>query len=135
MCSENGTVYVDHDFADTLREGQERASRWPAASRMYKKVKNLAGQTLLAISIPHYKRWKATLTPGEVVWLSPKYVAFQSFPNVAKNSQAYVASRTYIRHEDVDEIERLLLDDPDFTDIELSGIRITRSFLEAALAY
>ncbi|KAJ3524751.1 hypothetical protein NMY22_g10864 [Coprinellus aureogranulatus] len=42
---------------------------------------------------------------------------------------------TYIRHEDVDEIERLLLDDPDFTDIELSGIRITRSFLEAALAY
>jgi hypothetical protein len=43
--------------------------------------------------------------------------------------------RTYLRHEDVDEIERLLLEDPEFVDVELNGIRITRSFLEAALAY
>ncbi|TEB32793.1 hypothetical protein FA13DRAFT_1813157 [Coprinellus micaceus] len=112
--SENGTIYVGDHFTHALKRGQDLASRWPAAHRVFKKVKTVAGQSLLRISVPHYKRWKRTLTPGEVFWLSP---------------------RTYLRHEDVDEIERLLLEDPEFVDVELNGIRITRSFLEAALAY
>lgn len=42
---------------------------------------------------------------------------------------------TYIRHEDVDEIERLLLADPNFVELELHGLHLPRSFFEAAAAY
>jgi hypothetical protein len=72
MLSENGTIYVDDHFTHALKRGQDLASRWPAAHRVFKKVKTVAGQSLLRISVPHYKRWKRTLTPGEVFWLSPR---------------------------------------------------------------
>ncbi|KAJ2918642.1 hypothetical protein MD484_g1774, partial [Candolleomyces efflorescens] len=109
--SENGTEYVDHDFKNLM---ERRAFRPGTLNNIYGAVKNQVGKVLMRISVPHYKKWKATLTSGNVYYLSPN---------------------TYIRHEDVDEIERLLLADPDFVELELHGLHLPRSFFEAAAAY
>ncbi|KAJ2934837.1 hypothetical protein H1R20_g2312, partial [Candolleomyces eurysporus] len=109
--SENGTEYVDNDFRALI---ERRAFRPSTLHNVYDTVKNQVGKVLMRISVPHYKKWKATLTPGKVYYLSPN---------------------TYIRHEDVDEIERILLADPSFVELEFHGLHLPRSFFEAAAAY
>lgn len=43
--------------------------------------------------------------------------------------------RTGIRTEDIDELEQLLLADPEFVDVQVLGFRVNRRFFEAALSY
>ncbi|KAF5338329.1 hypothetical protein D9611_012472 [Ephemerocybe angulata] len=112
--SDNGTAYIDEDYVELLQKGAERAAKWSFASRTYRKVFNTFGTALAAISVPHYKHWKDTLMAGDVLWLSKK---------------------TYIRHEDVDELERLLLEDKDWTELEVHGLHLPRSFFEAVTSY
>ncbi|KAF8159503.1 hypothetical protein B0H34DRAFT_406659 [Crassisporium funariophilum] len=110
--SANGTTYVDEEYAETLRKS---ANAQPGYyHRIYNVVKDSVGNKLLEISIPHYKKWKSTLSHGELIYLSPL---------------------TTIRTQDVDELEILLLEDPDFVDIQVHGFRINRRFFEVATSF
>ncbi|KAJ3507203.1 hypothetical protein NMY22_g17002 [Coprinellus aureogranulatus] len=99
--SDNGTVYVDEHFIKTYEQGKKFARSFPKMHSLYRRVKDSMGSTLVAISVPVYKKWKDNLTPGRIFWLS---------------------AQSYIRHEDVPEIERLFLEDPDFTEVEVHDL-------------
>jgi hypothetical protein len=51
---------------------ERRALRPGTLNNIYGAVKNQVGKVLMRISVPHYKKWKATLTSGNVYYLSPK---------------------------------------------------------------
>lgn len=71
---DNGTMYVDDHFKKTLLKGREHATRYPGLQRVYRRVKDTVGTTLLSMSVPGYRRWKESLTPGDIFWLSSKCV-------------------------------------------------------------
>ncbi|TFK39850.1 hypothetical protein BDQ12DRAFT_722057 [Crucibulum laeve] len=106
--SSNGTTYEDYDYAQKLKRAPLEARSF---YHVYNVVKDTLGNKLLEISILHYKKWKSTLKHGELVYLSPQ---------------------TGIRARDIDELERILLEDPDFVDVQVHGFRITKRFFELA---
>ncbi|PPQ84436.1 hypothetical protein CVT26_007914 [Gymnopilus dilepis] len=110
--SENGTTYVDEQYAKLLEDSVDPNAGW--YRRIYNEVKDSVGKKLLEVSIPRYKKWKSRLMHGDLIYLS---------------------TMTAIRSEDLDELERTLLDNPDFTDIQVHGFRLTRRFFEVANSY
>ncbi|KAF8887288.1 hypothetical protein BD779DRAFT_512433 [Infundibulicybe gibba] len=109
----NGTTYEDHDYALALkRETSESHVR--LYRRAYNVVRDTLGNKLLEISVPHYRRWKSSLDPAEIVYLSPK---------------------TTIRARDIDQLEHILISNPDFVDIQVRGFRISKTFIEVACSY
>ncbi|KAF8900447.1 hypothetical protein CPB84DRAFT_1778940 [Gymnopilus junonius] len=110
--SANGTIYVDEDYARTLEKSANAHGGW--YHRVYNAVKDSLGNKLFEISIPHYKKWKNTLMHGELVLF---------------------CHRTAIRAQDIDELERILVDDPEFIDIQVHGFRISRRFFQVATSY
>jgi len=110
--SSNGTAYTDEIYAAKLREAT--ISKPGYYHRVYNVVKDTLGNKLLEVSIPHYKKWKSTLMHGDLVYLSPS---------------------TGIRAQDIDELERLLVADDNFKDIQVHGFRISRKFFEVATSF
>lgn len=66
--------------------------------------------------------------------LAVDQVSRDSVPPWAERTDNWNSDRTYIRHEDISEVERLLLEDQDWTEIELHGFHISRSWIEAIAA-
>jgi hypothetical protein len=65
---DNGTTYHNVEFARTLeRKANEHQGRY---HRLYNVVRDSLGNKLLEMSVPAYKRWKRTLAPGDLVYLS-----------------------------------------------------------------
>jgi len=111
--SPNGTAYEDHDYVAKQRRAlaiQKRRSY----HHIYDIVVDSLGNKLLQVSIPHYKKWKSTVSEEELIYLSPM---------------------TAIRGGEIDELEKALLDDPNFEDIQVHGFRITRTFFEVVRSY
>jgi hypothetical protein len=43
--------------------------------------------------------------------------------------------RTALRGKDVEALERIFLDDPEFVDVQVQGYRVNRRFFEVANSY
>jgi hypothetical protein len=68
LIRDNGTTYHDVEFRRTLEmKANAHQGRY---HRLYNVVRDSLGNKLLELSIPAYKRWKTTLAPGELVYLS-----------------------------------------------------------------
>ncbi|KAG8987375.1 hypothetical protein FRB95_002506 [Tulasnella sp. JGI-2019a] len=107
--SANGTAYTDYDFADDQAEYVKRASK---RSRLSNTVRRKLVEYLQPLTIHHYRRWRddSAATSDAVVSFTPS---------------------TGFRVRDIHNIERALLADPDFEEVQFQHYVITRRFLEA----
>ncbi|KAG8857214.1 hypothetical protein FRB96_005889 [Tulasnella sp. 330] len=105
----NGTHYYDYEFADDQLEHKKRAAK---RSKLSSVVRRTLASYLEPLTIHHYRRWRddSAAASDAVVSLTP-YTGF--------------------RVRDIHPIERALLADPEFEEIQFQGYVITRRFLEA----
>ncbi|KAF8659828.1 hypothetical protein AX16_001713 [Volvariella volvacea WC 439] len=109
--SSNGTSYEDYDYKRKMRRAASEVKRFHP---VFNVVRDTLGKRLLQVSIPHYKRWKRSLDPEQLVHLS---------------------DHTTIRAKDVDQLEAELLADSEFTEIEVHGFHLTREFFEIVRSF
>ncbi|WVQ70208.1 uncharacterized protein L199_008433 [Kwoniella botswanensis] len=107
----NGTSYTDDHYIARFNTPSDHKGWY---HHTYNVVKNAVGDKLFEASIPRYKKWKAGLKHNEIIHLSPN---------------------TAIRSQNIDKLEKTLLDNPEFKEIQVNGFRISRRFFEAANAY
>ncbi|KAJ3980814.1 hypothetical protein F5890DRAFT_1568483 [Lentinula detonsa] len=109
--SVNGTSYYDPEF---IQEHQRASKAYGPRSTLRSWATSAFGERIMYLTLPAYQAWKSNVDPESAV---------------------YLTSRTCFRAKDLPKIERALLDHPEFRDLDVSGARITRRWLEAATKY
>jgi len=106
---ENGTVYHDFEFADDQTEYKKQASK---RSNFSNAIRRTLVSYLQPLGLHHYRRWRddSAATSDAVISFTP-YTGF--------------------RVRDIHAIERALLADPEFEEVQFQTYVITRRFLEA----
>ncbi|KAG8866167.1 hypothetical protein FRB97_001769 [Tulasnella sp. 331] len=107
--SANGTHYYDYEFADDQLEHKKRASE---RSNLSNAVRRTLVSYLEPLGIHHYRRWR-----DDSAAASDAVVSFTPY--------------TGFRVRDIHAIERALLADPEFEEVQFQHYVITRRFLEA----
>ncbi|KAJ4490276.1 hypothetical protein J3R30DRAFT_60458 [Lentinula aciculospora] len=107
----NGTSYYDPDF---VKEHERASKAYGPRSTFRRWVTDAFGERIMYLTLPAYTTWKSSVDPESVI---------------------YLTSRTGFRAKDLSEIELTLLNHPAFKDLNVSGARITKRWLEAAVKY
>ncbi|KAG8990188.1 hypothetical protein FRB94_013659 [Tulasnella sp. JGI-2019a] len=105
--SENGTAYTDYDFTNDQAEYKKMANK---RSKVSKIVRRKLIEYMEPLTLHHYRRWR---------------------DDSASNSNAVVSFTPFFRVRDIHNIERALLADPEFEEVQFQSYVITRRFLEA----
>ncbi|KAJ3972519.1 hypothetical protein EV361DRAFT_135994 [Lentinula raphanica] len=109
--SANGTSYYDPEF---VQENARASKAYGPGSTLRRWATSAFGERIMYLTLPAYQTWKNNVDPESAV---------------------YLTSRTCFRAKDLPQIERALLYHPEFRDLDVSGARITRRWLEAATKY